>query len=208
MRERSERFELDFRLLTGDRGMRTVHAIARPDPDQPGSYRGTLQDMTVLREAEEEIRTLNAELEGRVAARTAELERATRELEAFAYSVSHDLRAPLRAMDGFSRILSTEFAEALDERGQHYLAGVRAGAQRMGTMIDDLLQLSRVSRAELHRDRIDLSELAGQIAAELRAAEPDRRVEFAITDGLTATGDRELVRIALENLLGNAWKFT
>ena len=203
-----EQFDLEYRLLTGDRGMRTVRAIARPDPGQPGSYRGTLQDVTESREAEEAIRTLNAELEERVAARTADLERANRELQAFVYSVSHDLRAPLRAMDGFSRLLSTEYAGALDERGQHYLARVRAGAQRMGTMIDDLLQLSRVSRAELHRDRIDLSELAGQIALELQTAEPDRRVEFAIADGLTAIGDRDLVRVALENLLGNAWKFT
>jgi len=160
------------------------------------------------REAGEAIRTLNAELEERVATRTGDLERANRELQAFVYSVSHDLRAPLRAMDGFSRLLSTEYAGALDERGQHFLARVRAGAQRMGTMIDDLLQLSRVSRAELHRDRVDLSELAAQIAVELQAAEPDRRVEFAIADGLTAIGDPDLVRIALENLLGNAWKFT
>ena len=124
------------------------------------------------------------------------------------YSVSHDLRAPLRAMDGFSEMLLTGYTKQLDERGQHYLSRVRAGAKRMGTMIDELLRLSRVSRAELHLDQIDMSDLARQIAAELQTAEPGRRVEFAIADGLTARGDRELVRSVLENLLGNAWKFT
>jgi light-regulated signal transduction histidine kinase (bacteriophytochrome) len=115
---------------------------------------------------------------------------------------------PSRAMNGFSKMLLADYAEQLDERGRHYLSRVRAGAQRMGTMIDELLQLSRVSRAELHRDQIDLSGLARQVAAELHAAEPERRVEFAIADELTAEGDQELVRTVLENLLGNAWKFT
>ncbi len=219
--ESESEFELDFRIIAEQGEERVVHVVGREDPSRPGRYRGTFQDVTDQRRAEaqrsellqaaarsEEARRLNVELEQRVAARTVELERANGELETFAYSVSHDLRAPLRAMDGFSRLLSTEYAEALDERGQHYLARVRAGAQRMGTMIDDLLQLSRVSRAELHRDRIDLSELAGQIAGELQAADPGRRVEVVISDGLTAGADRELVRIALENLLGNAWKFT
>ncbi|MGO9960420.1 MAG: PAS domain S-box protein [Solirubrobacteraceae bacterium] len=159
-------------------------------------------------QAEQEIRTLNAELERRVTQRTEELRATNEELEAFAYSVSHDLRAPLRAMNGFSAILSEDYAEHLDERGQHYLSRVRAGAQRMGTMIDQLLHLSRVSRAELHRDQVDLSDLARQIAGELQTAEPERQVEFAIADRLTARGDRELVRTVLENLLGNAWKFS
>jgi PAS domain S-box-containing protein len=159
-------------------------------------------------QAEQEIRTLNAELEQRVARRTEQVRAANEELEAFVYSVSHDLRAPLRAMDGFSKVLLADYAAQLDERGQHYLSRVGAGAQRMGTMIDELLRLSRVSRAQLRRDQIDLSDLARQIADELHSAEPERRVEFAIADGLTATGDRDLVRIVLENLLGNAWKFT
>jgi PAS domain S-box-containing protein len=162
------------------------------------------RDVSGRKQAEREIRTLNAELEQRVKQRTEQLRTANEELQVFVYSVSHDLRA----MDGFSAILLEGYAEQLDEPGQHFLTRVRAAAQRMGTMIDELLALSRVSRAELHRDQIDVSDLARQIASELQASEPERRVEFAIPDGLTSTGDRELARVLLENLLGNAWKFT
>jgi len=137
-----------------------------------------------------------------------ELERKNRELEAFSYSVSHDLRAPLRGIDGFSQALLEDYADRLDEKGQDYLRRVRAAAQRMGALIDDLLQLARVVRAELHRSRVSLSDIARQVAADLRLKEPDRQPLLTIQDGLVADADAGLIRVALENLLGNAWKFT
>ena len=137
-----------------------------------------------------------------------ELQISNKELEAFSYSVSHDLRAPLRAIDGFSRILLEDYSEKLDAEGKKHLQTVRNASQRMGQLIDDLLNLSRVTRSELHRDRVNLSDLAAQVAAELRRADPDRRVEIQIQPALTTEGDANLLRIVLENLLGNAWKFT
>ncbi|HEY2953641.1 MAG TPA: ATP-binding protein [Candidatus Eisenbacteria bacterium] len=131
-----------------------------------------------------------------------------RELEAFSYSVSHDLRAPLRSIDGFSRLLLEQHADTLPAEGQDYLRHVRSATQRMSELIDDLLELSRVGRAELERERVDLSHLAGQVADQLRAAEPEHDVEFTVRPGLTAEVDARLLRIAIENLLGNAWKFT
>jgi PAS domain S-box-containing protein len=170
--------------------------------------RGIIADVNDRRLAEEEIRALNAELEQRVAARTTELERANHELETFAYSVSHDLRAPLRALDGFSKALLDDYAAKLDEDGRHYLERVRAGAVRMGTLIDDILKLSRVSRQRFEREPIDISALARDIVAELSSAEPDREVEVEIEDGLVARADRGLVQSVLQNLLDNAFKFT
>lgn len=136
------------------------------------------------------------------------LEAANKELEAFSYSVSHDLRAPLRAIDGFGQALLEDYAGRLDAEGRNYLERVRAGAQRMGTLIDDLLKLSRVTRAELNLEEVNLSVLAQEIAEGLRWREPQRQVEFDISPGLRARADARLLRIALENLLGNAWKFT
>ncbi|HVZ13941.1 MAG TPA: response regulator [Bauldia sp.] len=136
----------------------------------------------------------------------AALERKNKELEAFSYSVSHDLRAPLRAIDGFSQALLEDFADKLDASGQNYLKRIRGGAQRMGELIDDMLQLSQVSRAELRAQPIDLSALAREIATGLSAG--GRKVEVRIEDGLTANADRRLMKIVMENLLGNAWKFT
>jgi len=148
------------------------------------------------------------QLERRVAERMAELEAANRELEAFSYSVSHDLRAPLRSIDGFSHALVEDQADKLDEQGKNLLGRVRAAAQRMGQLIDDLLVLSRVTRGEMHRERVDLSGLAQATAEELRKEGPERTAEFIIADGLVANGDEQLLRVVLANLLGNAWKFT
>jgi signal transduction histidine kinase len=133
-------------------------------------------------------------------------EAAHRELEAFSYSVAHDLRAPLRGIDGFSQALLEDYADKVDEEGRRYLNFLRQGAQQMGRLIDDLLGLSRLARTELRRSPIDLTALARNVAAELRKAEPDREVEIAIDDGIGGDGDASLLRIALENLLGNAWK--
>jgi PAS domain S-box-containing protein len=137
-----------------------------------------------------------------------ELAVVNKELEAFSYSVSHDLRSPLRAIAGFSQILLEDYAGKLDAEGQDNLHRICAASQRMGHLIDDLLNLSRVTRSELRQGRVDLSEIAGQIAAELQRAAPDRRGEFRIQPTLVAEGDPNLLRIVLENLLGNAWKFT
>ncbi len=136
------------------------------------------------------------------------LEATNRELEAFSYSVSHDLRAPLRSIDGFSQILLEDYAEELDEDGKDYLGRVRGASQRMGRLIDDLLGLSRVTRGTMNRERVDLSTLAEEVAQGLREARPERAVEFSAREGLEVWGDPRLLRVALENLIGNAWKFT
>jgi signal transduction histidine kinase len=169
----------------------------------------SVEDVTAGVEAREELERLNRELEDRVRERTAQLEAANHELEAFCYSVSHDLRAPLRAVDGFSdELLSSYPGRALDDRGQHYLRRIKAGAERMGRLIDDLLGLSRLNRGEMRRERVDLSALAESVAAELRQHEPGRQVTVSVEPGLSAWGDAGLLKVALENLLGNAWKFT
>jgi PAS domain S-box-containing protein len=197
-----------FEVRVGDR----VHAVyAVPIRDQRGDISGGMivtQNVTERKRAEEEVSRLNRELEQRVADRTAALEAANRELEAFSYSVSHDLRAPLRAIDGFTRVLMEDHAPQLDDEGKRYLQRVGAAARRMNELIEDLLALSRVTRAELHLLAVDLSRTAQAVAAELQKAEPERAVEFVITPALEAFGDARLLRIVLENLLGNAWKYT
>jgi signal transduction histidine kinase len=136
------------------------------------------------------------------------LAESNKELDAFSYSVSHDLRAPLRSMDGFSQILLEDHADRIDEVGKDYLKRIRAASQLSGQLIDDLMKLSRISRNEMRVETVDLSELGREIAAQLRNSSPDRNVEFVIADGLVARGDPHLLKIAIDNLMGNAWKFT
>jgi PAS domain S-box-containing protein len=154
------------------------------------------------------MRDLNRQLESRVAERTAQLTAALKELEAFSYSVSHDLRAPLRAIDGYSVILATEYDEAFDDEARMLFQRMRAAVQRMGMLIDDLLNLARVSRHNLDRRPVDLSALAAEITQDLARSDAQRKVRFDIEPDLHVTADPNLLRIALENMLGNAWKFT
>ena len=158
--------------------------------------------------AEGELKRLNATLEERVAERTRSLEAANRELEAFSYSVSHDLRAPLRGISGFSELLHERYAQKLDETGRSYLDRVQAASTKMGRLIDDLLNLSRIARQLIHRADVDVSALAAEAVAELREADPLRKIAVSITPGLKAQADPGLTRIVLANLLDNAWKFT
>jgi len=137
-----------------------------------------------------------------------ELELANKELESFTYSVSHDLRAPLRSIDGFSQALLEDYEDKLDAQGKDYLQRVRAASQRMGELIDDLLNLSRVSRTELHVESVDLSEIGKAIVAELKETHPERQVEFVVQEGVTVHGDKNLLRVVMRNLLDNAWKYT
>jgi two-component system sensor histidine kinase/response regulator len=152
----------------------------------------------------EDVVRKNRELAGSKAA----LEAANKELEAFSYSVSHDLRGPLRTINGFSQILIEDYGDKLDDHGRDHLARVQEGVARMAELIDDLLQLSHVTRVEFQKTQVDLTKLAHTVAAALRETAPDRSVEFVIQDRLSAIGDANLLRIVFDNLLGNAWKFT
>jgi signal transduction histidine kinase len=188
---------------------------------------GTLTDafnqmLGRIEDQSRELRRYATELEQRVADRTHELQErneslrrnaaellaANTELDAFAYSVSHDLRAPLRSIDGFSQVLLEDYGGQLDEAGRDSLQRVRAASQRMATLIDDLLKLARVTRSEMRTEVVDLSRIAQDIATELHRSTPEREVEFAIAQGLEARGDPRLLRVALENLLRNSWKYT
>jgi len=154
--------------------------------------------------AEQSVRTLNQGLQQAII----DLKAMNKELEAFSYSVSHDLRAPLRSIDGFSQAVLEDCFDQLDTTGQNYLRRIRTATQRMGHLIDDLLNLSRVTRSDIHFDSVDLSRLASQVVTELQQSQPERQVEFVIQTELTVQGDTHLLRMLLENLLNNAWKFT
>ncbi len=161
-----------------------------------------------LQQVNAELQQVNTGLEARVQQRTRELEESNQELQAFSYSVSHDLRAPLRTIDGFSLALAEDFSELLNEDGRDYIQRVRGGVQRMGTLIDALLQLSRVTRSEVQREQVNLSQLATLIFEELKVNDAQQAVEFLAESGVVADADPRLMRVAFENLLGNALKFT
>src|SRR3989449_4559412 len=191
--------------------------------DELGTLTDAFNQMLVrIEDQDRELRRYATELEQRVAERTQELQQrheagrrnaaellaANQELDAFAYSVSHDLRAPLRSIDGFSHVLLEDYAAQLDQAGRDSLQRVRAASQRMATLIDDLLKLARVTRAEMRTEAGDLSGMAQDVAADVQRTTPERHVEFAIAPGLEARGDPRLLRVALDNLLRNGWKYT
>jgi len=200
-----------WQLRRSDGDIRLVQLVHSQVPGDIGSDVSALvqvDDVTDRLRAERQVRDLNRTLEVRVEQRTRELTIANHELESFAYSVSHDLRAPLRTVEGFGRVLSERFGEAIGEDGRGYLSRVRNAATRMDELIDALLKMSRITREPLRHVEVDLSRIAGDVAAELAQGDPARKVEVAIEPGLRARGDAALVRNLLQNLLGNAWKFT
>ncbi len=167
-----------------------------------------VRNITERKRTEAAMAKTNVELERRVAERTAELQVSNQELESFAYAVSHDLRAPLRGIDGWSQAALEDYGPQLEERGRTYLKTVRGEVQRMAGLIDDLLDLSRVTRAPLKRETVDLTAMVKELEAGLRVGQPERTVDFVVEPGMTVQGDPVLLRAVLQNLLGNAWKFT
>lgn len=195
-------FVTDYPLtIWGEHGRLTpVLFNASVYKDERGKVLGVFaaaRDVTAQKQAEKEIKQ-----------RTLELQTSNKELEAFSYSVSHDLRTPLRGIDGFSQAVLEDYADKLDDLGKNYLQRIRNATQRMGQLIDDMLSLSNISRIEMRREKVNLSDLATEVLTELQSNEPDRKVQWNVELNLTAEGDPDLLRMVLANLLGNAWKYT
>ncbi len=204
-------FEYVFRIIHPDGEIKYLRSRAEVQLDEnnePVRLVGVTQDITEQKAAEDELGKYRLHLEELVAARTRDLEITNKELESFSYSVSHDLRAPLRAIDGFSRTLLEDYQSKLDKMGCDYLLRICAAAQRMDDLIDDMLSLSKVTRHDLQLKVTNMSDLAADIMAELQEAFPDRTVEKVIVPDVMARGDSKMLRIAMTNLLGNAWKYT
>jgi len=204
-------FNLEYRILHQDGTVRHLQDNGYPLIDAAGNVTnvvGFRVDVTERKRDEERIRQMNNELERRVLERTAELQFANKEMEAFCYSISHDLRAPLRSIRGYSEIVLQEFGSKLDSRGEDFLKRACDSAAYMNQLLDDLLRLSVISRGELQREETDLSEMARKIIATLKTADPNRQVNLKIGRDLRVRGDARLLQIALSNLLSNAWKFT
>jgi len=205
----SSRVSEEARHRTRDGKLLDVHIVAQDfKMDGKDARLVVSYDITEEKRAANQIALLNVELENRVTERTAQLAAANKELEAFSYSVSHDLRAPLRSIDGFSKALLEDYADKLDNPGRNYLERVRSATQNMAQLIDDLLELSRVTRAEMRREKVDLSSIAISVLTELQRLEPMREVKVHVEQGLIAVADHRLMRVVLQNLLSNSWKFT
>jgi PAS domain S-box-containing protein len=201
----------DARLVSRSGAEIPIADSAAPIVSEQGEVVGgvmVFREVSDQRRVDDDVRRLNAELETRVLERTAQLEAANKELEAFSYSVAHDLRAPLRGIDGFSQVLIEDHAANLGPEGLEQLRSVREATRRMSQLIDDMLRLGRAARSDLQRQRVDLSRAARQLLDGLRRGAPGRSVELVIRDSIQVDGDERLLRIALENLLANAWKFT
>ncbi|HET8745622.1 MAG TPA: ATP-binding protein [Ramlibacter sp.] len=219
MVRRGEPLQVELRLRA-DGGSYRWHLLRAAPLDEDGrrqaaSWLGTLTDIDALKQAQEqtrlqaeEIRRLNAGLEERIAERTAQLRLANTQLAAFSYSVSHDLQSPLQRVSSYAKLLQQELAAAPEGRAQHYLARIQGNADTMAQLIEGLLALAHVSEVEIIRSAVNLSDLASEILQRLQAEQPQRSVAWQVQPGLAATGDVRLMRSVMENLLGNAWKFT
>lgn len=202
-------YDLELQLVSAKGIHKWVRTTGHPiiENGKVVKLRGAIQDITKSKRAEQEIRELNLQLEERVRQRTVELQATNQELESFSYSVSHDLRAPLRTLEGFSKALFDE-SKDFNEKDRHYVARIRAAASRMDELIRDILRLSRLSRTQMNIKVVDLSEIAQSIADELRRNNPERHVEVRVQPDLKVRADAGLIQIALQNLFANAWKFT